>query len=78
MRNITKDELKSKLAKKIKELREDRGWTQEELALKLNFKDKQAINRYEIQGANPTSYNLILLCKAFEINLNDLFDFLDD
>ncbi|MFD2036387.1 helix-turn-helix transcriptional regulator [Belliella marina] len=78
MRDIKKDDLKSELAKKIKELRDKKEWTQEELASKLNYKDKQAVNRYEIQGANPTAYNLYLICKAFDISFNELFDFLKD
>lgn len=78
MRSIEKNDLKRELSNKIKKLRLEKGWTQEELASKINYKDKQVINRYEVEGANPTAYNIYLLCKALEISFDDLFDFLYD
>ena len=66
---------KTNLAKRIKQLRKAKKITQGSLALKMGFKDKQVVNNYEKNGANPTAYNLVLLAKALEVSLDDLVDF---
>ncbi|OCX54299.1 hypothetical protein BEL04_08555 [Mucilaginibacter sp. PPCGB 2223] len=65
---------RSNLGKRIKQLRVKRGLDQSELAAIIN-KDKQVINRYEKQGANPTAYILSLLANALKVTTDDLLDF---
>lgn len=74
MKTLSQEEFKKKLGDKILYYRTYRGLTQEELAHKIN-KDKQAINRYEVSGANPTAYNLKALALALEITTDDLLNF---
>lgn len=66
-----------KLGKRIEQLRKIRGMEQTELAAILNGKDKQFINRYEKQGANPTAYILVQLANALNVKLDELVDFND-
>lgn len=73
-----KDDVKlfrKKLGKRILELRIKKGLEQTELAAILDGKDKQFINRYENQGANPTAYILVSLAKALEVSVEELLDF---
>ena len=65
------------LGKKIAQLRMKSGLEQAELAAILNGKDKQFINRYEKQGANPTAYILVMIAKALNVSVDDLLDFSD-
>lgn len=74
MNNISQEAFKRKLGDRILHFRTKIGLTQEELAYRIG-KDKQFINRYEVKGANPTAYILIVLSKALEITVNDLLDF---
>ncbi|MCY4781203.1 helix-turn-helix transcriptional regulator [Sphingobacterium sp. UT-1RO-CII-1] len=74
MKEITQQEFKDKLGSKIFELRTKSGLTQEQLAHKIG-KDKQFINRYELEGANPTAYNLYKLARALDVTVDDLLDF---
>ncbi|WP_410478396.1 helix-turn-helix domain-containing protein [Pedobacter nyackensis] len=59
--NISTTEFKIKLGYRIKTLRIRANLTQQELATKMGFKDKQVINRYEIEGSNPMAYSLLQL-----------------
>ena len=77
MRRVTKEEFKFLLGNRIREIREGKGLTQENLASKMGYKDKQVVNRYENEGANPTTYNLIQISEALETNISDLLNFLD-
>ncbi|MFD1630571.1 helix-turn-helix domain-containing protein [Pseudopedobacter beijingensis] len=63
------------LGKRIAQIRLERKLDQTELAAILDGKDKQAINRYEKQGANPTAYILVNLAKALEVSVDELLDF---
>nr|WP_256439333.1 helix-turn-helix transcriptional regulator [Pedobacter sp. SYSU D00823] len=69
------EKFRENLGKRIGQLREQKNIPQSSLAAILGGKDKQAINRYERQGANPTAYNLWLIAKALDVTLNDLVDF---
>jgi len=72
------DEVKifrNNLGKRIAQLRKQKGLEQTELAAMLNGKDKQFINRYENQGANPTAYVLVQLSKALSVSTDELLDF---
>lgn len=64
-----------KLGKRIAQLRKRKNLDQTELAAILNGKDKQFINRYEKQGANPTAFMLIQIAKALSVSLDELVDF---
>ena len=75
MENISIASFKSLLAKRIRQLRLAEGLTQPALAVKIGFKDKQVVNNYEINGANPTAYNLVLIAKALNVTLDVLLDF---
>jgi putative transcriptional regulator len=65
---------KIKLGKRIKELREKKGFTQPELAALLN-KDYQALGRIENGRINPSSYIVYQIAKALDVPMNELFDF---
>ena len=73
--NISTPEFRIKLGKRIKQLRLEVGLTQQELATKIGFKDKQIINRYEVEGANPTAYSLMHLARALNVGIEEFFDF---
>lgn len=75
MENLAIKNFKVSLARRIKQRRLELGLTQAALALRIGFKDKQIVNNYEIQGANPTAYNLVLIAKALDMTVNDLLDF---
>lgn len=64
-----------KFGLRIKELRIEKGIEQAVLASDLN-KDKQFINRYENEGANPRADIIQDLANALRLNnIGDLFDF---
>lgn len=78
MEELTLKEFKALLSKKIRTRRKQLNLTQSDLAEKLGNKDKQTVNRYELDGANPTIFNFIKLANALELNLDQLLDFSDD
>lgn len=71
-------EFRVKLGKRIKERRIELGLTQPQLAVRLGSKDKQTINRYEKEGANPTIFNLIQIADALELKVDELLNFLPE
>lgn len=75
MEKITIKDFKLLLAKRIKDRRKELGLTQTELAIRIGYKDKQVVNNYEINGANPTAYNLVLIAKALDLSIDGLLDF---
>ena len=59
------------LAKRVKELRMERGWTQEEMRDHgFNYRHYQ---RIESGSTNPTLNTLHRLAKAFKVKISDLF-----
>lgn len=60
------------LSKRLKELRKERSWTQQELAQKANL-SFNAVTKIE-QGAakHPTLKTLLKLAETFEISLDKL------
>lgn len=62
-----------KLGQRIEQLREKRNLEQGALAAMIG-KDKQFINRYERQGANPTAFILVQIAEALEVTPNELLD----
>lgn len=62
-----------KLGKRIEQIREAKNIEQSVLAAMIG-KDKQFINRYERQGANPTAYILVQIAEALKVTPNELLD----
>lgn len=77
MSEMSISDFKEKLGKRIKQLRKRFNLTQSELALKIGYKDKQVIGRYEKNGANPTAHSLMQIANGFGITLNELVNFDD-
>jgi putative transcriptional regulator len=68
-------EFRKRLGKRIAELRKRKKLEQSELAAIINGKDKQFINRYEKQGANPTAFILVQIAKALDVSVDELLQF---
>ena len=70
-----------KLSDKIIQLRKSNGWSQEDLAEKMNV-SRQAISRWENGTALPDSNNILQLSKLFNVTadylLNDDYESDDD
>ncbi len=77
METLSIVEFRKKFGKRIRQLRKKANMTQKELALKIGYKDKQIINAYEKDGANPTAFTLLQLSMALGVSLEELFDFSD-
>lgn len=63
-----------KLGRRIKQIRLKAKIEQGVLASIIG-KDKQFINRYEREGANPTAFILVQIAEALNVTPNDLLDF---
>ena len=63
-----------RLGLRIKQLRLSINLEQSALASILE-RDKQFINRYELEGANPTADILVKLVRALGTTFDNLFDF---
>ena len=69
---MKKEELASKLGKRIIQIREKRGWTQSDLA-RACLKDRQSIERIESGKTNPTLFTLYVIATALEVPMSDFF-----
>lgn len=72
--NDLKDSVPKLIGNRIKELRDDRGLTQTELA-ELVGKDRQYLYKIEKGKVTPNVVTITALAIALEISLKDLFDF---
>jgi transcriptional regulator with XRE-family HTH domain len=63
------------LGRRIKQLREMRRWTQQQLAEKVEVESSGHISRWERGAVFPSHENLVALAKAFSIRMRDLFTF---
>ncbi|MBP1224992.1 helix-turn-helix domain-containing protein [Flavobacterium sp. 1355] len=70
---VTRDKLKKDIGLRIIKLREQKGWSQSDLARACN-KDRQAIEKLENGKVNPTLYTLLEIASALEISLSKLVD----
>ena len=70
---MTRDKLKKKIGQRIIEFREQKGWSQADLARACG-KDRQAIEKLENGKVNPTLYTLLEVANALEISLSKLVD----
>ncbi len=61
------------LARNVRRLRKDRGWTQDELAAKLRV-EQTAVSLIENSRANPTLQTLEEIASCLEVRFVDLFD----
>lgn len=57
--------------KKIYELRKQKGFSQEELASKLNV-TRQTVSKWELGDSTPDMEKLVVLSDLFEISLDEL------
>jgi len=63
----------NKFGKKIKELRNNEGWSQEKLAEETGF-HRTYIGMIERGERNITLKNIEIFAKAFDVNIKDLFN----
>ncbi len=61
-----------KLSEKIVKLRKTNGWSQEDLAEKLDV-SRQAVSRWEGETAQPDAENFLQLSKLFRVTTDYLF-----
>ena len=66
--------MSNRLGEKIKEIRLEKGMSQEEFAKELGYTSKSTVNKIE-KGVNDISYDkLELLIQKFDLEVNELFD----
>lgn len=70
---MTREKLRIELGKQIVMLRQQKGWSQSDLARACN-KDRQAIEKLENGKVNPTLYTLLEIANALEVSLPELVD----
>ena len=68
---MSKKELLKQIGLRIKQIREEKGITQQELASLCNF-EKSNMSRIESGGTNMTVYTLHKIANALEVNLAHL------
>ncbi len=71
---MTKEQLKKEVGKRIVELRNQKGWSQSDLARACG-KDRQALEKLENGKVNPTIYTLLEISKALDVPLSRLLAF---
>ena len=62
------------LGAKIKELRQSRGMTQEQVAQKLNVSN-QTVSKWETGAACPDLSLIVPIARLFNVTTDELFDF---
>lgn len=70
---MTKETFLKKVGKHITLLREEKGLSQTELALRCD-KDKQSLNRLEKGKINPSIYYLKEIAEELGVSLKELLD----
>jgi transcriptional regulator with XRE-family HTH domain len=65
-------ELLNQLGSRIREIRQEKGMAQNELASKCNF-ENASLSRIESGKTNLTLRSLHKICKALDIYITDLF-----
>lgn len=71
---VDREGLKKKLGKRVVQLREEKGWSQADLARACK-KDRQALEKIENGKVNPTVYTLYEIAQVLEVPLYELFRF---
>ena len=59
------------LSKRIKELRTEKGWSQEALAERI-YVSRQTISNWETEKSYPDVQSLLILSNIFGVSLDDL------
>jgi putative transcriptional regulator len=70
---MTEKALLNKIGLRIKQLRMDKGMSQQELAAELDY-EKSNMSRLESGTINPTIATLYRVAKALNITLSELLD----
>jgi len=68
----TQEKLLKKLGERVKNIREEKGMSLQDLANKID-KDRQSIHRVEAGQINPTFLYLMEVCEGLEIDISELF-----
>jgi transcriptional regulator with XRE-family HTH domain len=68
---MNKEETLKKIGLKIKELREEKNISQQELAYRCEF-EKSNMNRIEKGKTNLTIGTLLKICEALNVKLSDI------
>ena len=71
---MTKAVFLKKLSSNIARIRSEHGLSQVELAVRCG-KNKQAINRIEKGGHNPSAYILYNIAQVLKVPVNELMEF---
>lgn len=75
MSRMEKSDLQKIVGERIQKLREERGFTQVDLAGKIEGEfDTTNVSRIESGRTNPTLYNLYRIAEALEVSLSELLD----
>lgn len=61
----------------LKELRQEKGWSQDELAKQLNTSQK-SISRYELERFDLSTDMIVKICNLFEISADYLLGLKDE
>lgn len=64
------------VGEQIRKIRKSLGWSQEELASRLNI-SRQSVSRWEDGSVSPNASNIAELCKVFNVPANYFFDEVD-
>lgn len=68
--------IRRQLGRRIRTLREQKGWRQEDIQEETGFSSRY-LGRIERGTVNPTLDTLLRLCEIFEVELSELFSFID-
>lgn len=60
------------LAKRIKQLRSEKGWSQADLANLMNWREKSVVN-WENGSSSPSAKNILRLAEVFCITIDCLY-----
>lgn len=63
--------------KRIRELREEKGWSQSELARRMNCVQK-SVSRYECETADLGTEEIVKLCRIFGVSADFLLGLEDE
>lgn len=69
-----KEEVQRKFGKRLAELRDRKGFTQEKFSFELDV-DRTYVSYLERGKRNPSLYMLWKIAKALKVNLPELFEF---
>lgn len=67
---------KKKFADSLKALRKERGWSQQDLSLKIHY-SQQCISLWETMQIEPTLSSLWALSEVFEVSVDELIGKVD-